>query len=79
MQLSIARDNRDFGMPRSFSLGKQGQYWTRVISRRWGRAKVANLRIRMTDPVPFEITTGVISTKSRQGSTGPSTPARRAA
>jgi hypothetical protein len=79
VQLSIARDNRDFGMPRSFSLGKQGQYWTRVISRRWGRAKQANLKIRMTDPVPFEITSGVISTKARAGAGGAPTPQRRAA
>lgn len=79
VQLSIARDNRDFGVPRAFGLGKQGQYWTRVISRRWGRAKQANLKIRMTDPVPFEISAGVISTKARAGAGGAPTPQRRAA
>ena len=79
VQLSIARDNRDFGMPRSFSLGKQGQYWTRVISRRWGRAKQATLKIRMTDPVAFEITAGVVSTKMAGGGSVAPSPQRRAA
>lgn len=67
VQLQIARDNRDFGAPRRFSLGAQGQYTQRVASRRWGRAKQANLRILMTDPVPFEITTGAMLISQRAG------------
>lgn len=72
--LSLARDNRNFGYERLVSLGLQGQYLTRVNTRRWGRARQANLQIRMTDPVPFEITGGamMISSRSRQA-----TPARR--
>ena len=73
VELSIARDNRDFGVPRRFKLGKMGQYWTRVNSRRWGRMKQGNLKIRMTDPVPFEITAGAMRTSMRAGRGGPTT------
>jgi hypothetical protein len=68
VQLQIARDNRDFGAPRFFSLGALGQYSTRVNSRRWGRARQATLRVYMTDPVPFEITSGAMVTSVAQGS-----------
>jgi len=68
VQLSVARDGRDFGSPRLIPLGKQGQYTTRVNSRRWGRVRTAaNLRIRMTDPVKFVITSGAMMTSSRAG------------
>jgi hypothetical protein len=67
VQLAVARDARDFGMPRLFALGKQGQYWQRLNSRRWGRAKQALLRVRMTDPVPFEIAAMGIRTSMRGG------------
>lgn len=70
VELSIARDNRDFGVPRRFSLGKLGQYWQRVNSRRWGRMKQGNLKVRMTDPVPFEITSGAMMTSMRAGRGG---------
>lgn len=79
VELSIARDNRDFGAQRLFSLGALGQTFTRVLGRRWGRAKVANLRIRMTDPVPFVITSGAIMTSIRAGRQAPTTQNRRAA
>jgi hypothetical protein len=65
--LSIARDGRDFGVARYFPLGALGQYWTRVNSRRWGRMKQGNLKIRMTDPVPFVITSGAMMTSMRAG------------
>lgn len=64
--LSIARDNRDFGPERLIPLGLQGQTMTRVNARRWGRARQANLKIRMTDPVPFVITAGGVMTSQRQ-------------
>jgi hypothetical protein len=80
VELSIARDGRNFGVPRLFSLGKQGQNTTRVNSRRWGLVRTAgNLRIRMTDPEPFVITGAAIRTRSRAGRQAPSTPAGRAA
>lgn len=70
VELSVARDNRDFGAQRLFSLGLQGQYTTRVTGRRWGRARQATLRVRMTDPVPFVITSGAIRVSSRAGQKG---------
>lgn len=81
VELSVARDNRDFGPQRLFSLGALGQYMTRVLGRRWGRVRTsANLRIRMTDPVPFVITSGAILTSSRAGRQTPRTaPAGRRA
>lgn len=74
VSIECARDNRDFGPPRLFDLGKQGAYWTRVIGRRWGRAKQMTFRVRMTSPVPFVITAGAAMTRQRSNQ-----PARRAA
>lgn len=79
VELSIARDNRDFGTPRMFPLGLQGQFMTRVNSRRWGRARTANLKIRQTDPAPFIITGGAIMTSSRAGRMSSRTPPTRRA
>lgn len=80
VELSLARDGRDFGAQRLFKLGLQGQNTTRVNSRRWGLIRTAgNLRIRMTDPVPFVITGAAIRTRSRAGRQGPTTASRRAA
>lgn len=80
VELSVARDNRDFGAQRLFALGQQGQYSTRVLGRRWGKARQANLRIRMTDAVPFVITSGAVLTSSRVGRGGAATArGRRAA
>lgn len=73
VEISIARDNNDFGAARRFKLGKQGQFMTRVNSRRWGRARQANLKIRMTDPVPFVITSGAVMTSTRAGRQAPMT------
>jgi hypothetical protein len=73
VSLSVARDNRDFGNLRLFKLGKQGQFMTRVNSRRWGRARTAALRIRMTDPVKFVITSGAMMTSTRAGRSVPRT------
>lgn len=79
VELSIARNNRNFGPPRLVPLGAQGQTSTRVWARRFGSARVANLRIRQTDPVPFVITAGAIMTSQRQGRSSPRTPSRRSA
>jgi len=68
VELSIARDSRDFGVARRFALGLQGQYTQRVNSRRWGLIRrQGNLKIRMTDPVPFVVTSGAMTTSMRQG------------
>lgn len=54
LSMAIARDSRTYGPERLVRLGKVGQYPTRVTTRRWGRVQTtANLRIRMTDAVPF--------------------------
>jgi hypothetical protein len=74
VELSIARDNGPFGRPRLLALGAQGQTSTRVRARRLGRARTMTLKVRMTDPVPFIITSGALRTSSRAAS-----PARRAA
>lgn len=60
--LERAVDNRDFGPPRIVSLGKQGQYTTRVQTRRNGRSDGAGMtfRLRMTDPVKFVCTGAAI-------------------
>lgn len=78
VQIQVARDNRDFGAPRFFGLGRQGQYLTRVLGRRWGRARQASVRLYMTDPVPFEITSGALVTSLRVGR-GKGTAQKRAA
>jgi hypothetical protein len=80
VQLQVARDMRDFGAPRLFQLGQQGQYMQRVLSRRWGRARTSTLRVYMTDPVPFEITSGAMLTSMRQGrrATGQASTSRSA-
>ena len=77
VELSVARDSRDFGAARRFKLGKLGQFMQRINSRRWGRARTAALKIRMTDPVKFVITSGAMMTSTRAGRS--SAPARRAA
>ena len=73
VELSVARDNRDFGAQRLFPLGLQGQYKTRVLGRRWGCARQAHLRVRMTDPAPFTITSGAMLTSSRASRNAPRT------
>lgn len=70
VELSVARDGRDFGIARLFPLGQMGQYLTRINGRRWGRARTLTLRIRMTDPVPFVITSGAAMTSLRAGRQG---------
>lgn len=67
VQLALAKDNRDFGPQRLVELGRQGQYSQRIWTRRWGRARQANLQIRMTDAVPFVITSGAMMTSTRAG------------
>lgn len=74
VSIECARDMRDFGAPRLFALGRRGQYWTRVISRRWGRAKQMTFRIRMTSAVPFVIVAAAAMSKQRSNA-----PARRRA
>jgi hypothetical protein len=65
VSIECARDNRDFGAPRLFDLGKQGAYWTRIISRRWGRGKQMTFRVRMTSPVNFVITAAAAMTRQK--------------
>jgi hypothetical protein len=78
VSLSIARDNRPFGADRLFPLGKQGQHSTRVSSRRWGHVRrFAALKIRMTDPVKFVVTSAAMRTKIVGGQTA-TAPRRRA-
>ena len=67
VELSIARNNGPFGRPRLLPLGLQGETNTRVRARRLGRARAMTLKVRMTDPVPFIITSGAIRTSSRAG------------
>jgi Phage stabilisation protein len=70
--LSIARDNRPFGAERLFPLGLKGQHATRVSSRRWGHVRrFAALRIRMTDPVRFIVTSAAMRTKVVGGTNAP--------
>lgn len=60
-----SRDMRDFGPPRFVPLGQQGQYATRVLTRRWGTGRAFTFRVRMTDPVPFVITAGATISRMR--------------
>jgi hypothetical protein len=71
--ISVARNGRPFGPERMVPLGKQGQTNIRVNARRWGVARTGNLSIRMSDPVPFVITSGAIMTSSRAGRQAPRT------
>lgn len=66
VEFSIARDGRDFSAPRLIRLGMQGQYTTRVIIRRCGRARTASLKLRTTDPFPWVITSGAMMTSMRK-------------
>jgi hypothetical protein len=61
-QVTIERavDGRDFGPPRLIALGQAGQYITHVRCRRNGRSDGQGMifRLRMSDPVPFVVTSG---------------------
>lgn len=73
--LERAVDGRDFGPPRFVALGKQGQYLTRVQTRRNGRSDGQGMtfRLRMTDPAKFVVTGAAIHIQSGvQGSGGAS-------
>jgi hypothetical protein len=63
--ISRSRDMRDFGPERLVSLGKQGNFIHRVLTRRWGTGRSFVFKIRMTDPVPFVITAGATISRMR--------------
>lgn len=65
IMLQYSKDNgRTWSAERWVSLGKVGQYLWRVIWRRFGSARDAVFRIRMTDPVKFVITNGALKVKA---------------
>lgn len=65
IMLQYSKDNgRTWSAERWASLGKVGQYLTRVIWRRFGSSRVATFRIRMTDPVKFVIATAAMKVKA---------------
>jgi hypothetical protein len=63
--ISRSRDMRDFGPERLVSLGRQGNFIHRVLTRRWGTGRSFVFKIRMTDPVPFVITAGATISRMR--------------
>lgn len=66
IELSVSRDNRNFGAARFISSGKLGHYNTRVRSRRWGRVQSTfALKIRTTFPIPFVLTGGAMRASGR--------------
>lgn len=57
--VEVSKDNgRTWNNPRLLTLGAQGKYNTRVVSRRFGSARDFVFRFRMTDPVKFVMTEG---------------------
>lgn len=68
IMLQYSKDNgRTWSAERWVQLGAVGQYLTRVIWRRFGSARVATFRIRMTDPVQFVIATAAMKVKAPRG------------
>ena len=66
ISIECSKDNgRTWLQPRIISLGKMGQFVTRVAARRFGQARVFTWRYRITDPVKRVITDGAIQTKGR--------------
>lgn len=62
VSLEVSKDNgRNFGTPRTASIGKMGKYNTEVFFRRFGSARDFVFRLRVTDPVKFAVTTAAIS------------------
>jgi stabilization protein len=59
-------DGRTWSGLRFMQLGMVGQYLTRMILRRFGSARTATFRIRMTDPVKFVVTDGAMKLAQRQ-------------
>lgn len=68
IMLQVSKDGgRTFGTESLMSLGKVGQYkGPRVTKRRLGAARDIVLRISMTDPVKFVITSGAAVTRERK-------------
>jgi hypothetical protein len=65
IMLQYSKDNgRTWSAERWVSLGKMGQYLTRVLWRRFGSTRVATFRIRMTDPAKFVIATAAMKVKA---------------
>jgi hypothetical protein len=65
VSIARARDMRDFGPERLVPLGQQGQFATRIMTRRWGTGRAFTFRVRMTDPVPFVVTAGATMSRLR--------------
>jgi hypothetical protein len=69
ISIECSKDNgRTWLAPRLVSLGKTGQFRTRVNARRFGQARVFTFRFRVTDPVKFVITDGATRTKMKKQS-----------
>jgi hypothetical protein len=67
IMLQSSKDNgRTWSAERWESLGKVGQYLSRVVWRRFGSARDYVFKFRMTDPVKFVITEGAIKLSERQ-------------
>jgi hypothetical protein len=64
VMLQYSKDNgRTWSAERWAPLGMIGQYLWRVIWRRFGSARDATFRIRMTDPVKFVVTNAALKVK----------------
>ncbi len=67
IMLQYSKDNgQTWSAERWVTLGAVGKYLTRVLWRRFGSARDATFRIRMTDPVPFVITEAAIYVNERE-------------
>lgn len=67
VMLTYSKDNgRTWSGERWASVGRVGQYLTRLIWRRFGSTRDATWKIRMTDPVKFVITEGAIKLQERE-------------
>jgi hypothetical protein len=67
IMMQSSKDNgRTWSAERWTGLGAIGNYFTRVVWRRFGSARDYVFRIRMSDPVKFVITEGAIKLSERQ-------------
>lgn len=68
VSIEVSKDSgRTWLAPRLISLGKVGQYITRVKARRWGMARSFTFRIRLTAAVKFVIVDASMNTKIMSG------------
>lgn len=67
VMLTYSKDNgRTWSGERWASVGRIGEYLTRLIWRRFGSTRDATWKIRMSDPVKFVITEGAIKLQERE-------------